>query len=426
MGKKIAFLLDSYYPRFSPVAKCACHIACELMAFYQVQVISLDGGSIQRETENYLGQKLIRISTKQILQRRRIEKRAIHSKIAWLLLFLLRLKGYLSAMLSKVNIDDAKVKAYGRTLEYVQPDVIIPVCLPFEAVLAAVNYKKRHREVILIPFLFDRFTFNSSLQRNRLNLYRKKQRHIGLENRMLRYSDHVFAMYQLRDSLKKLDKRYQKKITYIEHPLLKELSPVKESNKDRSSKDENNENEKIRLLYAGALYRGYRSPFYLLRVFRHLKGDFCLQFFSFGNCEKVIQRYAKKDKRISSYGLVDSHELEQQYANADVLISIGNFKSRNMASKIFEYMSMGKPIIHFYANSKDPVLRLLKKYPIKLLIDQRKKNIRAHGKRIEKFCKVNKGAHINFDVVQKLFPEATPKYAARKFVHVINNNKASD
>lgn len=426
MGKKVAFLLDSYYPRFSPVAKCACHIACELTALYQILVISMDGGSIQRETENYLGQKLIRISTKRILQRRRFEEKANQSKIAWLLLFLLRLKGYLLAMLTKVNIDDAKVKAYGRTLEYVRPDVVIPVCLPFEAVLAAVNYKRRHREVILIPFLFDRFTYNTSLQRNRLNLYRKRQRHIRLENRMLRYSDQVFAMHQLRDSLKKLDARYQKKISYMEHPLLKEPNPVKESSEVGSNKDESNKDEKIRFLYAGALYRGYRSPFYLLQLFRHLKGDFLLQFFSFGNCEKMIRRYVKKDERICSHGSVDLHELEQHYADADVLISIGNFKSRNLASKIFEYMSMGKPIIHFYANSKDPVLRLLKKYPIKLLIDQRKKNIRAHGKRIEKFCKVNKGAHINFDVVQKLFPEATPKYAARKFVHVINNNKASD
>lgn len=416
MDKKVAFLLDSYYPRFSPVAKCACHIACELTALYHVHVISLDGDSIQQESESYLGQQLIRISTKQMLRRRRIEEKANQSKIAWLLLFIIRLKGYLLAMLSRVNVDVAKVKAYRRALEYVRPEVVIPVCLPFEAVLAAVNYKRRHREVILIPFLFDRFTYNTSLQRNRLNLYRKKERHIRLENRMLRYSDHVFAMPQLRASLRELDARHQKIISYIEHPLLKEPNPIKRNSKD----------EKIRLLYAGALYRGYRSPLYLLQVFRHLEGDFLLRFFSSGNCEKMIQRYAKKDGRISRHGSVVLQELEQHYSNADVLISIGNFKSRNLASKIFEYMSMGKPIIHFYANSKDPVLRVLKKYPIKLLIDQRRTNIRAQAKRIEKFCKANKGAHIEFDVVQKLFPEATPKYAARRFVHVINNNETSD
>ena len=177
---------------------------------------------------------------------------------------------------------------------------------------------------------------------------------------MLEYSDHILAMHQLRENFNIVFSDNMNKITYVEHPLLK-----KTNNSYKMIDD-----GKIRLMYAGALYKYYRSPEYLLKVFTLINGSYLLNIFSAGNCEKMIDKFSRKDIRIKNNGYVSVDVLDEEYSNADILLSIGNFKSQNLASKIFEYMSLGKPIIHFYVNPNDPVLKLLFKYPLSLTVEQ--------------------------------------------------------
>ena len=56
---------------------------------------------------------------------------------------------------------------------------------------------------------------------------------------------------------------------------------------------------------------------------------------------------------------------------AEVLINFGNYNLNMIPSKIFEYFSFGKKIIHFYKDDNDTCIPYLKKYPYSLLIDER-------------------------------------------------------
>lgn len=413
---KVAFLVDNYYPKFSPVAKCAYNIAEELSNTYEVFIITLDGKSLSLTTEEHNKQKILRCSTPLLLERKEIENNLTKSKVLKAKLFFIRLKGYLKAIFSKINIDNEIVDSYYSALEIIKPEVVIPICLPFEAVIAALNYKQVNSNTILVPFLFDRFTYNRSLQRNKVNLLIKRKAHVRLENSMLEYSDHILAMHQLRENFNIVFSDNMDKITYVEHPLLKKNKNTRKTIDDG----------KTRLIYAGALYKNYRSPEYLLKVFTLIEGSYLLNFFSAGNCEEMIDKFSYRDKRIKKNGYVSVDVLDEEYSNADILLSIGNFKSQNLASKIFEYMSLGKPIIHFYENPNDPVLNLLNKYPLSLTVEQKSEDIKLNANRIQEFCTMNKGKIIGFDVVREKFIDATPEYISQTFIEIIERHNVRE
>lgn len=408
----VVFLLDNYYPKFSPVAKCAYNIADELSTGFNVLIITLDGVDKTNQVECLGSQKVVRGYIEDFEIRRKSEsswnRKNVILKVK---LIFIRTKRYLSAIFSRINLQKDIVTCYLDAMNKMNIDVIIPVCLPFESVAAAVIYKKSNPKTIMIPFLFDRFTYNRSLHRNNLNRLIKQKAHKSLEHEMYLYSDHIFAMHQLKQNFMQIFSENLEKFSFVEHPLLKCMSLP-----NRDSMD-----NKIRLLYAGALYKKYRTPEYLLKVFGMLKGEFVLDFYSTGNCEGLINRYIKgANNQVNRRGYVSIKELEQAYANADILISIGNFKSQNLASKTFEYMSTGKPIVHFYENEKDPVLDLLNKYPMALTIRQDAKCIKENALRFKDFCNKHKNYVINFEEVTAKYKDATPAEVAKYFEEKIN------
>ena len=89
----------------------------------------------------------------------------------------------------------------------------------------------------------------------------------------------------------------------------------------------------------------------------------------------------------------EKKECNDAINDADMLLNIGNKVTNQTPSKIFEYISMGKPIINFYEDEKDTSYNVLKKYEMacnynvnKDKIDKLKKFI----KNVEKFTTFDK------------------------------------
>ena len=100
------------------------------------------------------------------------------------------------------------------------------------------------------------------------------------------------------------------------------------------------------------------------------------------------------------------HDVAIEYlGNADILLSIGNAESPMAPSKIYEYMSTGKPIIHVYTYEKDPCIEPLKKYGNALLLNDEASDM---YKKILSF--VTEAKELQFERVRELFKTATPEY----------------
>jgi len=129
--------------------------------------------------------------------------------------------------------------------------------------------------------------------------------------------------------------------------------------------------EKTHLVYLGSLYQGFREPDYLLSLFREAApgNAFELHFYSRGSCEDALEEAVEESHgTIASHGFVGHTEVPNILANADILINIGVSNSTAISSKIFEYMSTGKPVVHVYYLDDDVNLPYLAAYPHSLSI----------------------------------------------------------
>lgn len=413
----IVFLVDYYYPKFSAVSKCAYNLAAEMAKKHHVTVISIDGMSNDFHIETvdnhylirgYVNDLAIRKSAKNCIKDSKTIKKTIYS----LVYKYYRAKSYAKALFSKQNTDKQKNKAFDKILERLEIDVLIPVCIPFEGVLSSVIYKKKNTKVKLIPILFDRFTYNELLHRNKLNMILKEKTHKSLEQEMVLYSDKIYSMKQLKSTFKNMFPDKINKFRFIEHPLIKEINLP---NCNKRSK-------KISIIYAGALYKEFRSPRFALDVFSRMGQEFELNFYSSGDCEDIINQYSKQTNTLfKQHGYVEIEELKNAYSCTDIFLSIGNKNMENVTSKIFEYISIGKPIIHFYYNDDDPTLNLLRDYPLSICFKQDYSKLNNMINDVKDFCRESYKTNISFEEISNIYKDANPKFIVDMIESEISN-----
>jgi hypothetical protein len=68
------------------------------------------------------------------------------------------------------------------------------------------------------------------------------------------------------------------------------------------------------------------------------------------------------------HGLVSRHKVAQAMIGADVLVNIGNDSEAQLASKVIEYMAVGKPILNLVSIARDASISALADYPSTLTV----------------------------------------------------------
>ena len=286
----------------------------------------------------------------------------------------------------------------------VKIDVLIPFCFPFETCLAAGKYKAVFPEVRLYPFLMDRYALSTSLHRYNWNKELKLSNHIRLENQIMKQSDKIFYLNSWEKSMTCYHRQFLNKAIKTEHPLLVKI---------HTDEIVKYKKEVINIVYTGALLRKVRNPDCCFRIFDILmnnRNDVYLHIYGPGDCADLVNSLKNKHKdSIFYYGSVSSEIAHAAIINADYLLSIGNSDIEQVASKNFEYISTGNPIIHFSKSQKDPVNALLGRYSNSLIIYENEisDNIYQIVNNLSDFLR-NDSEKISFSKVQSLFSEALP------------------
>lgn len=139
--------------------------------------------------------------------------------------------------------------------------------------------------------------------------------------------------------------------------------------------EEKKDSRKKLFVYVGTLYKVLRNPVYSCTILKSLTTyiDMKVVFMGGGDCFDILHNYQRQTNNAIEYIGMQPHDVALKYLdNADVLLSIGNKESPMAPSKIYEYISTGKPIIHFYTWDKDPCIEPLKKYGNAILIKENK------------------------------------------------------
>ncbi len=174
---------------------------------------------------------------------------------------------------------------------------------------------------------------------------------------------------------------------------------------------------KINILYSGILSLPDRDPSIIIDIIKNSRfsSQINLLFFSAGidGIEKAKKSLRDFNGDYLIHPYVPKNVLDSIAANSDILLNIGGPNPRMVPSKIFEYLSLCKPIISSYYIDNESSKGYFESYPLALCIDIRKP-LGECVAQFESFIENRLNDTFEFESVRKLYPLNTPQ----KFIEV--------
>ncbi len=176
---------------------------------------------------------------------------------------------------------------------------------------------------------------------------------------------------------------------------------------------------KVNLVFAGNFYANIRNPKYLFDLMDQMQDHVCLHIL--GGCYGYSEALSASMQRLTAEGKVKFHgmlpvsEARTVMQQADILVNIGNSIENMLPSKIFEYFSTGKPVVHIQKIEKDPCLPYLETYQNGLVLPEWDAVLENAGK-LEYFCGREQNT-IPFETVASRFEACTIPYVANQLLN---------
>jgi hypothetical protein len=130
-------------------------------------------------------------------------------------------------------------------------------------------------------------------------------------------------------------------------------------------------NATVKWVFIGTLYRDIRNPLFLLRLFSAVQ-DAEQQLHCYGqanDCHAYFTEFMDQHhSQVLLHGSCPREKVSELLSGADILVNIGNKTNFQCPSKIVEYISSGKPILHISNCESDASLEYLANYPSLLVL----------------------------------------------------------
>lgn len=269
-------------------------------------------------------------------------------------------------------------------------DLIISFSNPFSSHYAASLISKEYG-IPWIAYYFDPFFSNATLGEKGI----KKRK--CLEERITEQAKCLCMTYPTNADY--IEKNFQNSdsICKVEMPGIR---------KEMHISDINHCGKIAQCYFVGNLYSDIRNPDLVISLFSKMNSVADL-FFVGGFYGEMPILTENKYSNIHYLGKKSHEEIIEIYKKADVLVNIGNQITNQMPSKIFEYISTGRPIINFYKTSKCPTLKYTKKYPLCLNIFEEEliRNPEITVNRINDFIRKTSGSYLSSEEISELFEE---------------------
>lgn len=279
-------------------------------------------------------------------------------------------------------------------------DIVIGVYTPVDSVYAAHLLKSKFSDLVYIPYFLDSLSGGYGPKYFSGNLIR--ERCLKLEKKLVKNADLIVSMESSREHNNIYNHKNLTKTRFLDIPLLEKIIC-----------NGNNENGKdgINIIFVGSISKSTRDPEFLIKVLEKLlEKNILVSFIGAVDCidqfGDILERYPEK---IKFSGRVTHEKALEEMAFADALINIGNSNPSMVPSKIFEYMSSGKPIISTYSIKNEPSLKYLKEYQLALSIDESRIDYENIANEIYEFLTLNKNQFVDFTVLKKIFYKNTPE-----------------
>lgn len=415
--KKALVLIKNYSPTPSSVANCMQPLLDELSRNFEIDIITDRKRIDVAKTESKDSINIYRIDDYRIMNRQH-SKDLIDIKSPIVLKFFTKIVAYFVNVLYYIHYSFFSLERISggwekkRVLDKIieldkvkNYDLVVSVSLPFQSHIISemfVDYKQN--SIKWIAFEFDPFALNKQINISRIRRNEAKK----VEIRILNKCDLVILtpeLYEFYKSLNFIDmKSNVKKLPYanIEKFVLKEHDISKNFLVDG----------KINCFFSGRLYKDIRNPDFMIKVFSEID-NICQLVLMTDYSVKELTKNSKNSPKVVP--LQNRETALFNMINAEILVNVGNTVEHQVPAKIFEYMSTGKPIIHFSKIKNDPILKYLEHYPKKLIINESCSSDLTITKMIEDFCTENKNYVVDSDLLIKVLENNSSEHVKLMF-----------
>lgn len=415
--KNITILTDFYYPKPLANGICVQKLVREITdRGIEVNIICFKTADVKSEHEIIDGVNVYYIKNRIFYYLREIAEQ--NSKKLWgkalykASIMIYRIKKLIYMPIYPISAPLFALRYSKRAEDIIKKsnsDTIISVFNPIESLIAGLIIKRKIKNIQWIIYSLD--TLSNDVKNSFLSSEGLNHKGWKWEKRFFTYADMLLNMkcHQSHYSQNRY-KQFENKMHITDIPLFIEKHIQKEITTPLKK-------EKLNFMYTGALDLGFRNPQYFCELFKIISETKPIQmmFFSRGNCESMISRYEKSTSgRIKGCGYIDQNDMEIIRDSSDYLISIGNKGSDMIPSKIFEYISTTKPIIHLYISQNDSCLPYLMKYPNSLLINEND-DMEYNIEKLQNFISRDHTA-VDLNKIKDDFIMNTPKYTVDKLL----------
>lgn len=286
---------------------------------------------------------------------------------------------------------------------------------PLLSGILGIKIKEINSELPVMLYELDSFTDNNSNFETWTRFF--AGRNAKLEKRVFDKMDYIIHLIEHKNYYQQDKyKAYLNKSIYVDIPLL-------DSRLNDPDNNVKKENGILKGIYSGMLYKGTRSPEYFISLLNGLDSEINVEcsFYSRGDYEVMLRHEQSINNKVRACGYIEKSKLDEEMKNTDFFINISNDYSKNLGvipSKLFYYMSFGKPIIHISSGKNDLCVPYLKKYPSALIIST-EKSFEDNVKELDVFLKTLPRSICSYDMLEKDFYENTPAYTVEKILNLL-------
>lgn len=280
---------------------------------------------------------------------------------------------------------------------------IVCVYRPAETIVCGMKLVKKYKNCKLINYYMDLPTDVEPENKVKKMIYifnskRFLKRSVSKASATISFESYYMNFEKI------LRKTYKKKVSYAGMPKLK-----MPTNKNLSSMV----HDTINIVYAGRLYSNFREPDFALDFLHEIvvsEKNIYLHFYSWG-CEENLEKYKSVFReKLVLHGKVDPNTALEAINSADIILNISNDLPNQVASKVMEYFSTGKPVLNVRFRKDDPGNAIYEIYPLIYNINKYD-GIRNTEKCLE-FIQENAFNHISYNHILQLYHEHTPEFTA--------------
>ncbi|WP_071392694.1 glycosyltransferase family protein [Bacillus tuaregi] len=291
-------------------------------------------------------------------------------------------------------------------------NAVLSISQPFKSHYIAEEFINKIKDPIKwFIYEFDPFSFNKEVTKSQ----KKRNRLLKDEFRMFNKCDKVFLTPELFNFYKKTPlNKFMEKFQSVPFANMERIEY-----KEEEAAEINFSSDKINCLFTGRLYKDIRNPKYALDFFSVLNN---IHFTLLTNFSKeTLRQYVDDIEKFTILPMQSRDTALNSLMKADILVNIGNSVEFQVPGKIFEYMSSGKPIIHFSKFPEDPALYYLRKYPLVFIVNEWERNTIDYSTEFESFCQKYKNSKLSFEEVKTLLYEFDGENVAKEFVNKLGS-----